>query len=43
MRELSYWLTVAIVAIVAVVLFKLGAASPLGAKVPGYSSLAAVI
>ena len=43
MRELSYWVTVAVVAVAAVVLFKLGAASPLGAKFPGYSKLAAVI
>lgn len=43
MREVSYWLTVALVAIVAVIVFKLGAATPLGARIPGYSQLAAAI
>lgn len=41
--ELAYWLTVALVAIAAVALFKLAAASPVGRAVPGMTKLAAFI
>jgi predicted exporter len=41
--ELSTWLTVALVAIVAVITFKLLAASRVGAAVPGLTKLAAFI
>lgn len=41
--ELSTWLTVALVAIVAVIAFKAGAATELGARLPGYAKLAEFI
>lgn len=43
MQEAAYWLTVAIVAIAAVILFKLAAGTELGNKVPGVQKLAAFI
>ncbi len=42
-QEAAYWLTVALVAIAAVVAFKLLAATKLGAAVPGMTELAAFI
>lgn len=41
--EAAYWLTVALVAIASVILFKLAAASEIGDKVPGVRKLAAFI
>jgi type IV secretory pathway component VirB8 len=41
--EIGFWLAVAFVAVAAVALFKLAAASPLGEKVPGVRSLAAFV
>lgn len=41
--DLTYWLTIATVAVVAVLVFKYGATTKLGAAVPGYTQLAAFI
>lgn len=42
-RELSFWLAVALIAVAAVALTKLLAASEAGAKVPGLRPLASII
>lgn len=41
--EIGYWLTVALVAIVAVIAFKLLAGSSVGQKVPGLTELGSFI
>lgn len=41
-REIGFWVVVAIVAVVAPVLFKIAAATPAGDVIPGLRSLAAV-
>jgi predicted exporter len=38
-NDLAYWLSIAVVAIVAVVTFKLLAASAVGEKIPGLAEL----
>jgi hypothetical protein len=43
MGELGFWLAVGLAAVAAVALFKLGAATQLGAVVPGYRELAAFL
>jgi len=42
-EDLTFYLTVAVVAIVAIVAFKYLAATPLGGRVPGMTELAAFI
>lgn len=42
MRELGFWVVVAIVAVVAPVLFKVVAATPVGEAVPGLRAVAGV-
>lgn len=41
--EIGYWLTIAIVAIVAVVMFKLLAATSVGQRIPGLTELGSFI
>lgn len=41
--EIGYWLTVALVAIVAVIAFKLLAGSAVGQKIPGLTELGAFL
>ena len=42
-RELSFWLTVALIAIAAIALLKLAARSTAGEKIPGLAALADLI
>ena len=42
-EELSFWAAVALIAVAAVVVFKVAAASDAGAKVPGLRELADLI